>query len=169
MQQRLELEHSVQELLLTVKFNFNQLESQQIENSPEERIERQTFILHTEMVKCRNLDYFYDVVFELDGKHMMRANSVVLNARSEYFKIMFDAKYGFRESNQCPPMTKIDKSRHSSVRYVAVKGIPKEYFTAILQFLYTDNFCQTESTLAFFLRLMLYADYFMINRMSELC
>ena len=53
----------------------------------------------TEMGKCRNLDYFFDVVFELDGKHLIKANSAVLLARCEYFQIMFDSKYGFRESN----------------------------------------------------------------------
>ena len=49
----------------------------------------------TEMGKCRNLDYFFDVVFELDGKHLIKANSAVLFSRCEYFKIMFDTKYGF--------------------------------------------------------------------------
>ena len=55
------------------------------------------------------------------------------------------------------------------MRQVVVRGIPKQYFTAIIQFLYTDNFCQTETSLAFFLRLLLYADYFMIGRLSDLC
>ena len=68
--------------------------------SPEDRIEKQNNIIHAEMVKCRNLDHFFDVVFELDGKHLMRANSAVLHARCEYFRVMFNAKYGFQESNR---------------------------------------------------------------------
>ena len=120
------------------------------------------------MVKCRNLDHFFDVVFELDGKHLMRANSAVLLTRCEYFRVMFNAKYGFQESNR-QDLTLTNEVKHSGVRYVIVRGIPKQYFTAIIQFLYTDNFCQTECNLAFFLRLLIYADYFMIGRLSELC
>ena len=52
-----------------------------------------------EMGKCRNLDHFFDVVFELDGKHLIKANRAILLARCEYFRIMFDSKYSFRESS----------------------------------------------------------------------
>jgi hypothetical protein len=45
--------------------------------------------MHLEMAKARNLDVFYDVVFELrneadplSGSHLMRANKAVLEARS---------------------------------------------------------------------------------------
>lgn len=47
------------------------------------------------MVKCRNLDYFYDVVFELDGKHLIRGNIAVLSTRCEYFRVMFNSRYSF--------------------------------------------------------------------------
>ena len=52
------------------------------------------------MVKCRNLDHFFDVVFELDGKHLIRANSAVLQVRCEYFRAMFNSKYSFSESSK---------------------------------------------------------------------
>ena len=50
------------------------------------------------MGKCRNLDHFFDVVFELDGIDLIKANSAVLLARCEYFKIMFNSKYSFSEN-----------------------------------------------------------------------
>lgn len=120
------------------------------------------------MVKCRNLDHFFDVVFELDGKHLMRANSAVLHARCEYFRIMFSSRYGFSESSH-QDFFLMNEVKHYGVKYVLVRGIPKQYFTAIIQFLYTDSFCQTECNLAFFLRLLIYADYFMIGRLADLC
>ena len=120
------------------------------------------------MVKCRNLDHFFDVVFELDCNHLMRANSAVLHARCEYFKIMFDAKYGFQESSR-RELTLTPEVKHSNIRNVRVRGIPKQYFTAIIQFLYTGSFCQTECNLAYYLRLMIYADYFMFAKLSEVC
>ena len=73
---------------------FNKIENTVIQ-SPEDRIDRENSKILAEMGKCRNLDYFFDVVFELDGKHLIKANSAVLFSRCEYFKIMFDTKYGF--------------------------------------------------------------------------
>ena len=168
MEQRVELEQSVQSLFASVKFHFNQLDNSAVVQSPEDRVDKQNLLAQAEMVKCRNLDHFFDVVFELDGKVLICANSVVLNARCEYFRIMFNMRYGFRENSKSDLALTADFP-HSNVRHVRVRGIPKQYFTAIIQFLYTDNFCQTECNLAYFLRLMIYADYFMLVRLSELC
>ena len=115
-------------------------------------MERENSKMLTEMGKCRNLDYFFDVVFELDGKHLIKANSAVLFSRCEYFKIMFDTKYGFQENSTqllcvvdddmvAPPS---QTSESQGVRQVKVRGIPREYFIAIIQYLYTDEFCQIE-------------------------
>ena len=101
------------------------------------------------MGKCRNLDYFYDVVFELDGRHRIMANSAVLLARCEYFRIMFDSKYSFKENNAEESILIRDHgiahanqdSGDSKVRQVNVRGVPREYFIAIIQYLYTDEFC----------------------------
>ena len=119
--------------------------------SPEDRIDKENAKMMTEMGKCRNLDYFFDVVFELDGKHLIKANSAVLLARCEYFQIMFDSKYGFRESNTSKlnivqDYKNVNKSSQTvneqlGVRQVKVRGIPREYFIAIIQYLYTDEFC----------------------------
>ena len=59
--------------------------------SPEDRQGEDTERVIGDMVKCRNLDYFYDVVFELDCNAKFRVNSAVLCARSEYFKAMFNS------------------------------------------------------------------------------
>jgi len=41
-------------------------------------MERQNQMVQAEMVKCINLDHFFDVVFELDSKHLIRGNTAVL-------------------------------------------------------------------------------------------
>ena len=82
-------------------------------------------MIHTEMVKCRNLDHFFDVVFELDGKHLIRANSAVLQVRCEYFRVMFNSHYSFQESSKKELNVLSKQMTHNEVRYVRVKGIPK--------------------------------------------
>jgi hypothetical protein len=57
----------------------------------------------------------------------------------------------------------------SEKHVVKVHGISRHYFTAIIQFLYTDTFYQADHSLSYFLRLMLYADYFLIDRLKEIC
>jgi hypothetical protein len=53
-----------------------------------------------EMGKCRNLDFFYDVIFHLDEGKMIKVNSLVLQARSEYFRSMLNPASGFLETVQ---------------------------------------------------------------------
>ena len=48
-----------------------------------------------------NLDEFYDVVFQLEHggqKSYIKGNSLILKARSQYFKAMFNLDNGFRET-----------------------------------------------------------------------
>ena len=71
----------------------------EVAQSIEDHTDNQNSKMLVEMGKCRNLDYFYDVVFELDGRHRIMANSAVLLARCEYFRIMFDSKYSFKENS----------------------------------------------------------------------
>ena len=71
----------------------------EVARSIEDHTDHQNSKMLVEMGKCRNLDYFYDVVFELDGRHRIMANSAVLLARCEYFRIMFDSKYSFKENS----------------------------------------------------------------------
>ena len=59
-----------------------------------------------------------------------------------------------------------------NIRFIQIKGIHKIFFQAILQFLYTDTFkidSDEMNTLSFFLNLAIFADYFMIQRLSEIC
>ena len=79
-----DIERGVNELEKRVQFQFSQIDNSVIQ-SPEDRIDKENAKMMTEMGKCRNLDYFFDVVFELDGKHLIKANSAVLLARCEYF------------------------------------------------------------------------------------
>ena len=122
------------------------------------------------MIKCRNLDYFYDVVFVLDSNEKIRVNSAVLCARSDYFKAMFSSSNSFRESYFTHYFD--DGQQHEIrqlKRIVKLRGIPKVYMAAIIQYLYSDNFIIVESNIQFYLNLMLFADYFILPRLSEIC
>ena len=81
-------------------FEFDDVNSfgQNPSQSPEDRHGELTERVISNMVKCRNLDYFYDVVFVLDSNEKIRVNSAVLCARSEYFRAMFKTQSGFKES-----------------------------------------------------------------------
>ena len=138
--------------------------------SPEDKINGQSEKILCDMIKCRNLDYFYDVVFVLDSNEKIRVNSAVLSARSEYFRAMFSSRYSYRESYFTHYF---DDGQNHEVRQlkriVTLRGVPKIYLAAIIQYLYSDNFIIVESNIQFYLNLMLYADYFMIPRLSEIC
>lgn len=49
------------------------------------------------MNQCKNLDDFYDILFLVDDT-LIKANSLVLSARSPYFKSMLSRKYSFQEA-----------------------------------------------------------------------
>ena len=87
----------------------------------------------TDMIKCRNLDYFYDVVFVLDSSEKIRVNSAVLCARSDYFKAMFNSGHSFKESYFTHYF---DDGLHHEVRQlkrvVQLKGVPKHYLAVII-------------------------------------
>lgn len=149
-----------------IKFEFNQIDATAVQ-SPEDKVDKMNTRVLAVMGKCRNLDSFYDVIFELDGGNLIKANSLVLFARSDYFKTMFNSRYGFKE-NSLSHLANVS-SQQTKVKKVKVSGIPRQYFAAIIQYLYTDHFCQTETTLTYYLRLMIYADYFMLTRLVEIC
>lgn len=60
--------------------------------SPEDKYEESHQKALTEMNICKNLDEFYDVVFDVDGA-LTKGNSIVLASRCEYFKTMFSRRY----------------------------------------------------------------------------
>lgn len=68
--------------------------------SPEEEKERTNVGAVASMAFCANLDEFFDVVFNLENKCYIKGNSVVLRARSEYFRAMFDRSHGFKEVSE---------------------------------------------------------------------
>lgn len=49
------------------------------------------------------------------------------------------------------------------------KDIPKKYFSCIIQYLYSDHFFILSQTLDFFLDLVAYADYFMLDGLKAIC
>jgi hypothetical protein len=75
------------------------------------------------MLQCRNLDEFHDIVFSVDGSYI-KANSIVLSARSEYFSSMLSKKYQFRESKKL--------SLNQGQGVIKVEGVPKLYFSNII-------------------------------------
>jgi hypothetical protein len=119
------------------------------------------------------------VVFQLEGQALIKANSAVLVARSEYFRIMFNKDYRFSECSS--PRDKSLKllnqnfEPHSNPALkIKIRGIPRQYFASIIQYLYTDQLIplkdgKTDCNANFFLRMMVFADYFMLERLSDLC
>ena len=55
-------------------------------------------------------------------------------------------------------------------KLVEIKGIPREYFVKIIQYLYSDHFYMSNETetLEYFLNLLIYSDYFILNRMTQI-
>lgn len=128
--------------------------------SPEDKITKDGIRLVCEMLRYRNLDFFHDLVFKFDSGEILPANSAVVTSRCDYFRSMLTKKYGFKFESD------------GMVRFVEIKGIERSYFQVILQYLYSDTYqiCSDEmNSLTFFLSLLIYADYFMIQRLVEIC
>jgi len=52
---------------------------------------------------------------------------------------------------------------------ITVTGVPKAFFTCIIQYLYSDHFYIQNEEIEFFIKLMIYADYFMLPRLVDIC
>jgi hypothetical protein len=104
-------------------------------------------------------------VFVLDSNEKIRVNSAMLCARSDYFKAMFSSSFGFKESYFTHYFEDGSEVRQLK-RVVHLHGVSKLYLAAIIQYLYSDNFIISEGTLPFYMNLMIYADYFMLPRLS---
>lgn len=101
--------------------------------SPEDKMGGLNEKILGDMIKCRNLDYFYDVVFVLDSDEKIRVNSAVLCARSDYFKAMFNSSYSFKESYFTHYFD--DGLQHEVrqlKRVVKLRGVPKHYLAVII-------------------------------------
>ena len=106
--------------------------------------------------QCKNLNDFYDVLFLIDDT-LIKGNSLILRARSPYFKAMLSPRYRFKESSL---------NRGCSIRVV---GVPKIYFNTILEYMYSDHFHIQKHTIDFFVRLLIFADYFLLPRLVDIC
>ena len=115
-----------------IEFRLDKLNLKSI-ISPEEAQGHLNETIMSEMIKCRNLDFFYDVVFVLDGDEKIRVNSAVLRARSDYFNAMFSSRHNFRESYYTHSIQDDSQSEVSSLkRVVRIFGVEKKYFAAIV-------------------------------------
>lgn len=151
------------ELEKTSFYQFSQLENY-MEYSPEDKADRINEELMQTMSVCRNLDFFYDVVFELDGGVQIKANKAVLAARADYFRSMFSSNFNFKEYTLSKPS--LGSKRVGRVR---VNGIPIEFFAAIIQYLYTDHLVIADTSMSFYSRLLVYADYLSLGRLVDKC
>jgi len=52
---------------------------------------------------------------------------------------------------------------------INVQGVPKAYFSCIIQYIYSDHFYISRHDVEYFLKLLTYADYFMLPRLIEIC
>jgi hypothetical protein len=52
---------------------------------------------------------------------------------------------------------------------ITVTGVPKSFFTCIIQYLYSDHFYIQNEEIEFFIKMMIYADYFMLPRLVDIC
>lgn len=108
------------------------------------------------MNQCRNLDEFFDVLFLVEDT-LITTNSLVLAHRCAYFKSMLSKSYDFSESR-----------KHKGA-YIKVQGVPKKYFSCIIQYIYSDHFYINNHNVEFFVKLLIYADYFGLPRLVEIC
>ena len=52
---------------------------------------------------------------------------------------------------------------------IRVEGVPKSYFSCIIQYMYSDLFYIGRQEVEFFLKLLIFADYYMLPRLVEIC
>ena len=75
----------------THKVDIQDLESEAI-LSPEDTLQmerhKQARKAYKSLSRCKHIDEFHDVVFEIEGTYV-KAYSIVLSARCDYFKGMF--------------------------------------------------------------------------------
>jgi len=91
--QQQQLKARVDSLEQTVKVDFSQVEDVSVQ-SAEDKYERLHSKALSHMNQCKNLDEFHDVVFLVEGS-LIKANSLILSARCDYFKSMLSSKYKF--------------------------------------------------------------------------
>jgi hypothetical protein len=101
--------------------------------------------------QCKNLLDFYDVLFLVEDT-LIKGNSLVLKTRCPYFANMLSSSYRFREQQM----------QIHRIESIKVAGIPKLYFNTILEYIYSDHFYIQKHSIVFFVKLLIFADYFML-------
>lgn len=125
------------------------------------------------MSLCRNLDVYFDVIFQV-SEHpkgppsYVKGNSRILAQRCDYFRALFTNNEVIMRGNQQRLLTKRQRGTMDKVRVYSFEGIPKRHFNAVLQYLYSDAFFISEHSLSNFCELLRWADYFLIERLKAL-
>lgn len=135
-----------------------------IQSPEEERDKLHSYALQ-EMKATSAIDEFADIVFKVENSYI-KGYSPLLKARSPYFRAMLSrtGPQHFQESEApCLPQGS------SAYRVIRVEGVPKVLVQCLLQYLYSDHFYIAQQSIDFFLRLLIAADYFMVDRLRELC
>lgn len=50
-----------------------------------------------------------------------------------------------------------------------MEGVSRAYFSCIIQYIYSDHFYISRHDVEYFLKLLIFADYFMLTRLVEIC
>jgi len=141
---------------VTTPFDFNKLTLGFQVLSPEDKVQMMTMESKTkDFGSTLFLDEFPDINFCVDGDSV-RANSVVLKARSEYFRAMLSKQYSFIEATT------------QKYGLVKVSGISNFHFRAVLDFIYTDTIQTTEKNAEFLVRMLMCGDFFLLPRLVQL-
>jgi hypothetical protein len=78
---------------------------------------------------------------------------------------MFSTSNGFQEVHG----KVYQQNSQNRFRLIKVEGVPKLFFNCIIQYIYSDHFYIGQQDIDFFIRLMIYADYFMLSRLQQIC
>ena len=146
----------LEKLKASVKIQFSDIQAEVNVLSPEDRQERKQSEALECINQCKNLNDFYDVLFLIDDT-LIKGNSLIMRARSPYFAAMLSPTHRFRETHL---------NRGCSIR---VQGVPKLYFNTILEYMYSDHFFIQKHSIDFFVRLLIFADYFLLPRLVDIC
>ena len=71
---------------------------------------------------------------------------------------MLNSKYKF-----------VEASLKKETGVIKVIGVPRAYFSCIIQYIYSDHFYISRHDLEYFLKLLTFADYFLLPRLVEIC
>mmetsp|Transcript_1865 Transcript_1865/g.2990 ORF Transcript_1865/g.2990 Transcript_1865/m.2990 type:complete len:374 (+) Transcript_1865:402-1523(+) len=105
--------------------------------------------LISDLRKMINNPLLSDVTFVVEGREVL-ANKAILAARSEHFRALFYG--GMRETHE---------------RRVHIPDMPYAVFTAVMEYLYTDNITDMSGDMS--VSLMIAAEQFMLERLKALC